>query len=321
MLKKLIYRSGKDGYFIGLILSTLIFPFLNLHWLSFTTGLFAILRLILTGNGSSIVFFKRRPVFAYPLMFIGVILFAVWMRVFVFEIFVVPSSSMENTIVPGDKLIVSKLAYGPGLPRSPFEIPWINLFFYLAPQTRRLSGSPWWDYHRLSGYSQYKNGDIMIFKHPVTGDIFIKRCIALPGDTLQIRTGKIFINSKTFEEKTTAKTMSLVSLGPNVLPQKGATITLDSISFRLYKSMINKIEKNRKLTSKEGKYFLGEKEITRYSFYDDYFFMMGDNRNDSNDSRFWGPVPEENIVGKAAFVLFSNDHQGFNWSRLFKPLK
>ena len=115
--------------------------------------------------------------------------------------------------------------------------------------------------------------------------------------------------------------MSLVSLGPNVLPQKGATITLDSISFRLYKSMINKIEKSRKLTSKEGKYFLGEKEITRYSFYDDYFFMMGDNRNDSNDSRFWGPVPEENIVGKAAFVLFSNDHQGFNWSRLFKPLK
>jgi len=330
-----------------------------------------------------------------------VFVFAIVFRVLFVEIYSIPSGSMEDTLIPGDKIIVNKLIYGPELPRSPFEIPWINLFFYLNKNTRGKKDSLTWDYNRLNGFSSPERNDVMVFRHPTFGGrgfFIVKRCVAQPGDTINIQRGVLTINQEKFPEaKTLRKTyqvwsenstelyekMDSLSIGTNlhsirqlsqttlnlflnnyqleqlhalgtidsfsvttvpndsshwvypvnkefswtiddygplIVPKKGMTIELNHKTFLLYEQTIKLLERDE-LEEMEGQFFINGELANDYTFQHDYYFFMGDNRGFSNDSRYWGFVPEENIIGKTSLILFSNNYDGFNWKRMFKPIK
>ena len=108
--------------------------------------------------------------------------------------------------------------------------------------------------------------------------------------------------------------------GPMWIPKKGATITLNPENLRRYQRCIITYEGN-KFEQKGGQYFINGKPATTYTFKMDYYWMMGDNRHNSLDSRYWGFVPEDHIVGKASLIWFSNGTNGIRWSRIFKDIK
>lgn len=120
----------------------------------------------------------------------------------------------------------------------------------------------------------------------------------------------------------TALGWNVDNFGPIYVPKEGDKISLDSFTYVLYQKLIREYENNPDFTVKDGKYYLGGKEITDYTFKMNYYFMIGDNRHRSLDSRFWGFVPEDHIVGKALFIWMSMDPNasGFSkirWNRIF----
>ena len=324
------------------------------------------------------------------LLLLSVVVFAVLLRVFIFEIYSIPSGSMEKTLLPGDKILVSKLAFGPALPRSPLEVPWFNAFFLLNKQAIAKNDTFVWDYHRLPGVRNLQRGEVVVFRFPpVPHENYIKRCVALPGDTVQVIDGILYVNSKLQAFLTTARIgykvwlhdyskfqhltdslhlpvngpwgrpatnyriMNLVqtevellkkaaaidslslyiidktetgypmaasgtnrhwssdNYGPFVVPQKGMCILLNEENSSLYKTILQDYE-GLKTGDKPGK---------QYCFKQDYYFMMGDNRHNSTDSRVWGAVPEELITGKATRVLWSWAYRGFRWERIFRKIQ
>jgi signal peptidase I len=110
------------------------------------------------------------------------------------------------------------------------------------------------------------------------------------------------------------------NFGPLWVPQKGATIALTTKNLPLYKRIIEKYE-GHSLRVEGDKIFIDGEERNSYTFAMDYFFMMGDNRHNSLDSRFWGFVPEDHIVGKALFIIFSKGEDGIRWNRIFKKIE
>jgi signal peptidase I len=112
---------------------------------------------------------------------------------------------------------------------------------------------------------------------------------------------------------------SIDNYGPVWIPKKGASVNLNDSSYSIYVRAIRNYEHND-FYQKDGHYFLNGKEVTSYTFKMDYYWMMGDNRQGSQDSRFWGFVPEDRIVGKAWMIWFSWD-SGPRWKRLFRIVK
>ena len=373
---------------------------IGLYWFAMGALAVFLICLLCRSNLSFFVWLRKHSFVLSAIYIVGIFVLAISIRVFSIEVFSIPSSSMENTLLVGDKILVSKLNYGPALPKSPYEIPWINLFWHLSSDKKTNLDSIYWNYNRLSGFSTVKHGDVAVFIHPLWGkrdNYFIKRCVGIPGDTLQIVDGVVFANKQAIAVSDDAKqpyqmnisnrsefrsladslgietwgnnsgyinqsislnitrlqqkqlsakkcvdsvsfnlaqndttqriypndrklTWNIDNFGPLVIPRKGLTINLTPINFLVYQQSINILEKS-KIEERNNIYFLNGQPVTTYTFSKNYYFMMGDNRHNSNDSRYWGFVPEENIIGKAVIVLFSNEQDGFRWNRILKLLK
>jgi signal peptidase I len=109
------------------------------------------------------------------------------------------------------------------------------------------------------------------------------------------------------------------NFGPVWIPKKGATITLNQENYAMYERAIRTYE-NNKLEYRNGNFYINDKQTSQYTFKMDYYWMMGDNRQDSQDSRYWGFVPEDHVVGSASLIWMSFDH-GVRWSRLFNKIR
>jgi signal peptidase I len=361
-------------------------------------GFIAIILLSWTASSDQLFFtrFRKKKWISFSIFILAVVLFSIGIRLFLIEIYNIPSNSMEDTLSPGDNILMSKLSYGPRLPLSPFEIPLINIGFVLNKKLRAKTDSVFWEYKRLHGFSQIEYNHVVVFNLPGKSKVLIKRCMGLPGDTLMIKNGEVYINQKELAQKGSVKHLfrvmfnnykrtsslfdsmgldliykgsegenyfttylnfdcektllkykyidsiiiernepdtshqifpknknffwSLDNFGPLVIPKAGMTIKLNEENYILYHKIVNLFE-NTEITTLDGDYFLnGIKDMT-FTFKNNYYFMLGDNRHESLDSRYWGFVPEKDIIGKAIIILFSNGIDGFRWKRLFKIIK
>ncbi len=372
------------------------------------------------------------------------IIFAVvvvtFINTFFFQAFKIPSSSMESSLYTGDHLFVSKLAYGPKMPQTPLTIPFTHNVIGKRESYSTLIQS---DYKRLKGFGEVETGDYVVFAFPHGDTVFVnepsadyytiirthgrdyahkmygpikvrpsdkkdhyvKRCVAVAGDSLEIRDGQVYINAQvqevwpgvqntykvvlrdrwftedemdelklntsevwldkslpgypalplTEESLEKLKRYSNVlsvnqnidqwpadypdseqtifpfsknykwtrdNFGPLWIPEKGATVQLTEENLPLYERIITSYEGNT-LELKDGKYYINSQEAQSYTFKQDYYFMMGDNRHNSLDSRYWGFVPEDHIVGKPALIWLSIDGNkkfpnNIRWRRFFK---
>lgn len=321
--------------------------------------------------------------------FIPIIL-ALTFRIFIFEVCAVPSSSMENNLLIGDRIIINKLPYGPRMPRSIVEVPWLHgIFFYLMGnkayiQKQKLAEkSP---FIRLKGFRKLEKNDIIIFESPTKkGELLVKRIVALPGDTLEVRNGQTFINGiknqspnlgkqrynlwihnaykakkildslqisyyetkniqspkqplwtakLTFDEYSVinsnynidsikaSKSQAILedttwqgdnlwtfsNFGPLIIPKKGDKIKLTGL---------HKRKMYQQVFTREGT----ENNSLALILKNNYYFVMGDNRDNSIDSRSFGFIPADHIIGKGTIILFSTNKQNSFLSRFIKYIK
>lgn len=378
---------------------------------------------------------KKKPVWREWLDACGFALIAATLiRTFSCEAYTIPTGSMESTLLVHDYLFVSKMAYGPRIPMTPLAVPLIH---NALPFTggKSYSEAVQWNYHRLPGFGHVERNDIVVFNgpdgdtsiadqpeldyyqvcrmygqdevqsrykiitHPVDKkDNLIKRCIGLPGDILEIKNARVYINGQpnvlyphsklnyivktdglapdvednmemvqrvnnsvyaynlandqvqemkkaghvvsvdlfernpagvvpkepgewVFPLDTTNYKWNLDNYGPLTIPKAGATVALTPQNMAIYRRIIRNYEGNT-LEEQNNRIIINGKEATTYTFKMDYYWMMGDNRHNSLDSRFWGFVPEDHVVGKAWFVWFSygENLKEIRWNRLFRGI-
>lgn len=359
-------------------------------------------------------------------------------HIFFFQMYVIPSSSMEKSLLVGDYLYVSKVTYGPQMPNTPVAFPFVHHTMPFSQTKKSFSEIIQRPYQRLKGLRKIERNDVVVFNFPAGDTVlvenqavtyydvlrdyqsqygekkgreqlekdytivsrpvdkrenYIKRCVALPGDSIRIVEGELFVNGKpqdkvaekqycytiitsepltqyTIDElgitelsgsgnhyfspltdqmvERLLKMKSVKSVkrfiatdesfphnpkynwtadnfGPLWIPQKGATISLTEENLPLYERIIDVYEGND-LELKNGEIYINGEKTSSYTFKMDYFWMMGDNRHNSADSRYWGFVPEDHIVGKASFIWMSLDQRGsfptnIRWNRLFNKVK
>ena len=370
-------------------------------------------------------------------------------RMFIFEAYTIPTSSMEKSLLVGDFLFVSKIAYGPRAPQTPLSFPFVH---HTMPLTKNTKSFVEWikiPFYRYPGFMPVRNNDVVVFNYPEGdtvsttfqsnasyyslvrqygrervnkdkrnfGEIiarpvdkrenYIKRCIGIPGDVIEVIDGVVYVNGKenmdpgikqrsyfvktngnsinsrvfdelditekpsyntltheyllTLTEESAKKIAELPnvldvkpqitprteyfereaikylfpydtnyqwtvdSYGPIQLPKAGVPIELNTTNIVLYQRVITVYEGNE-LNIRDGKIFINGEETTTFTPKLGYYWMMGDNRHNSADSRFWGFVPEDHIVGKASFVWLSLDKNKslFNgkirWHKLFRKI-
>ena len=389
-----------------------------------------------------------------------------FINLFFFQNYVIPSSSLEKSLLTGDYLFVSKVSYGPRIPETPLTMP---LTQHTLPVVDCKSYIEWphWDYRRVKGLGKVELNDIVVFNYPAGdtlcsapqyqsydyygmcysigyqlypqrpnpdslsamdriryfntiyeagreelrrnpheyGEIttrptdrrenYVKRCVGLPGQTLQIKNRIVYLDGKANKEpeevqysyyvklrqrlpeemlkelgissedllnlnsagympltkravatlsqrkdlvesieiNTEASDLEIYPLngnkhwtrdnyGPIWIPAKGKSIDLTLDNIAVYERPIRVYEHND-LQIRDNKIYINGKEAKSYTFKMDYYWMMGDNRHNSADSRYWGFVPEDHIVGKPIFIWWSSDpdrngFSGIRWSRLFR---
>ena len=389
-----------------------------------------------------------------------------FINLFFFQNYVIPSSSLEKSLLTGDYLFVSKVSYGPRIPETPLTMP---LTQHTLPVVDCKSYIEWphWEYRRVKGLGKVELNDIVVFNYPAGdtlcsapqyqsydyygmcysigyqiytqrpnpdslsamdrikyfntiyeagreelrrnqqeyGEIttrptdrrenYVKRCVGLPGQTLQIKNRIVYLDGKANKEpenvqysyyvklrqrlpeemlkelgisnedllslnsagympltkravamlsqrkdlvesieiNTDASDLEIYPLngnkhwtrdnyGPIWIPEKGKSINLTLDNIAVYERPIRVYEGND-LKITDGKIFINGKEAKSYTFKMDYYWMMGDNRHNSADSRYWGFVPEDHIVGKPIFIWWSSDpdrngFSGIRWNRLFR---
>lgn len=358
-------------------------------------------------------------------------------RIFLVEAYTIPTGSMEGSLLVNDYLFVSKVSYGARTPMTPLAVPLVHNtlpFFNCKSYTELVQ----WGYHRLPGLGHIERNDVVVFNFPAGDTValevqqdqdyyallrnynndrefvknnftvlsrpvdkkenYIKRCVGIPGDTIEVRGGYLYIGNKLSVQYPHSKmtytiaTNGQVSLdefieeqdmnpdevnydpnskmylanlandqvvaikkmkgvlavapfvlakndtrdnaypndtanfkwnrdfyGPLVVPKAGQQVALTLQNIALYQRIIANYEHND-LAIKDGKIFINGKESTSYTFQMNYYWMMGDNRHNSADSRYFGFVPDDHIVGKAWFVWLSFGNKGIRWNRLFRSI-
>lgn len=204
---------------------------------------------------------------------------ALFIRTFIVQAFKIPSGSMLETLQIGDHILVNKFIYGIKMPFT---------------------------HKTLIPVSNPKRGDIIVFIYPIDKRDFIKRVIAVEGDTLEIRDKKIFVNGTWTGHKDYERFES-EAMVPRGIPERDfQTIWM------------NQIYGDHRPADRSVKDNFGPITIPK-----DKLFVMGDNRDNSHDSRFWGFVPLESVKGKAFIIYWSwdSDHFGVRWNRLGDLLK
>ncbi len=243
------------------------------------------------------------------------ILVAVVLKMFVVEAYRIPSGSMENTLLVGDYLIVNKLAYGF---RTPGHIPFTDIAF---PS------------FRLPFFSRIHRGDVVVFEYPGSYNElrpptivdYVKRTIGLPGDTVRIVHGDVLVNGQPLGVPPFAKSPTREEVyygagrsttfppgakytqydyGPIVVPKRDDTLLLDEGTIGRCKMLIER-EGHSVLVDVNGKIYVDGIQSDRYVVSRNYYFMLGDNRDNSLDSRSWGFVPSDNIIGEALLGYWS----------------
>ena len=388
-----------------------------------------------------------------------------FINLFFFQNYVIPSSSLEKSLLTGDYLFVSKVSYGPRIPETPLTMP---LTQHTLPVFECKSYIDWphWDYRRVKGLGKVELNDIVVFNYPAGDTIcnkpeyqteyyhlcymlgyhnypnqpnpdslnaeqrlkffdtvygigrqiildnfgdfggvstrptdrrenYVKRCVGLPGQTLQIKDHIVYLDGKPNKEPDNVQYSYYVKLkqrlpeelmqeldismeqlrdlnqfghmpltnhavevlrgrkdlvetivlntdndtkdiypqngnlhwtrdnyGPIWIPKKGESIKLTLDNLPIYERPIRAYEGNQ-LEVRDGRIYINGKETKEYTFKLDYYWMQGDNRHNSADSRYWGFVPEDHIVGKPIFIWWSSDPDrhglgGVRWSRLFR---
>jgi signal peptidase I len=235
---------------------------------------------------------------------------------FVLASFEVPTGSMENEIMTGDFLLVNKFVFGGTTPRT---IPFTNV---------RLPA------FKLPAFWDVERGDVIVFifpgnRHetkPAEFAYYLKRCIAVAGDTLQIINRVAYVNGEPAPVPRNMKFNSELvkqsgwpeprifpegmpfnedNYGPIVIPRKGDILTLSPANFIQWDVFIKR--EGHECAMKNGRVLVDGKETSSYTVQRDYVFGMGDNRDNSLDSRFWGFIPEEDVVGTPLIVYWSWD--------------
>lgn len=252
---------------------------------------------------------------------------ALLIKTFLLESSRIPTGSMEKTILIGDFLLVNKVIYGSCTPRT-IPMTDIRLPFFCLPAIR-----------------EPERSDIVVFEWPGnTGELeperidsYVKRCVGLPGDTIEIYNKVVFVNGKEFWRppfiqyrrplKRTAdygifppgSNWNSDNYGPLYVPKKGDTIKLTARNIEQWRTIIDREHGERVVSVEKGIIKINNLPVDYYTLNDDYYFMLGDNRDESSDSRFWGFVPRSKITGKAEIVYWSWDPE-VPFSNFFKLL-
>lgn len=252
------------------------------------------------------------------------LLYGAWLltRICVMDYFTIPTVSMSPTLLPGDKVIVNKIKMGARI--------YTDLDFNIEGQELKS--------FRTKGTRQLKHNDIVVFNFPhhdwkisfIINNVFCKRIVALPGDSLYIENG--YYKNNNYEEvlgleiqqsklNSTPDSMiwqqalntipyeehlpwTIKKFGPMYIPRKGDLMDITPKEARLYQMLLEwELGKKVEYDWQTEKIWAGNKQISRHKWEHNYYFMAGDNVMDSNDSRYWGLVPEEYIVGVVDYIF------------------
>ncbi|MBU1100464.1 MAG: signal peptidase I [Bacteroidetes bacterium] len=243
------------------------------------------------------------------------IFLALLLKIFFIDTTHVTSSSMENTLLTGDFVFVDKITYG--------------LYKY---DGHEIWGIPLPEFE-FGGIRKPASGDVILFKNPSKNshpDLrdnsnLVKRCIAGPGDSLVIKNNIVVVNNSTIVEADGVKfagtkneklgeeyavfpgnkRWTRENYGPIYIPKKGDKIHINHLNIETYRALINGEQGNSSLEVNGFDVFINGTSVTEYEIIDNYYFVLGDNRDDSADSRFWGFVPEKLIIGKLFMIYWS----------------
>jgi signal peptidase I len=346
------------------------------------------------------------------------VIVATIVHTYLIQPYTIPTSSLEKSLLVGDFLFVSKMNYGARVPMTTVAMPMVHDTIPLTKQKSYLNW-PQLPYFRLPGLQTINRTDIVVFNWPADTVFkfrdqsglradkpidkksnYVKRCVGIPGDSLSIKDGLIYINGKELilperakpqfsykvavdgktpidfeyllkdldvidgagfvnESRDTLYVRALTAagaerlknipgitavnrviskdvedgifpqinkwnvdnFGPIYIPQKGRTVALTTETLPFYKTIITDYEK-KDLKVNGNEIRIDGKVATTYTFDQNYYWMMGDNRHNSEDSRYWGYVPENHIVGKPIFIWMSWDTNGkglgkIRWDRVF----
>lgn len=233
---------------------------------------------------------KKSQVREYTEAILIALLAALVLRTFIVQAFRIPTGSMKDTLLVGDFLLVNKFIYGA---RTPDSIPFTKVML---------------PYLRLPAIKEPKTADIVVFKYPKDETLdYIKRCIAVGGQTVEVREGEVFIDGKP------EGTRELINREYD--PEEGHYVLYYKITRADGKTYIIRHYADHNLNMENW----GPKTVPA-----DHFFMMGDNRDNSSDSRYWGFLPRENVVGEALIIYWSWNHylpfykilQKVRWKRI-----